>query len=271
MLALPLRRLPAETPGEEVWRRPLVPSAIADWLVPGIPNDAVEPKLGNPLNLGGPNQPRHPEDSLGTALQAHILEWVAEWSGLTVRNLARLSKRKKQTVEDVCRHMTEESWLQERGGMLYLGETGIKYVARRDRVAPESVRNRVNNDMREDHKAVGGLRLHTQAVNRTMIACCEARLPVFAGWRLVRDYPELATQLKPDLIILAQSILGEGLHLVEVERTATEPERVKGKLDPYAKVNGWESADMTAHTVEANGTTVLDYLDAIERRVIFIT
>ena len=64
-----------------------------------------------------------------------------------------------------------------------MGETGIMYVARRDRVAPESVRNRVNNDMREDHRAVGSLRLHTQAVNRTMIACREARLPVFAGWR----------------------------------------------------------------------------------------
>ena len=271
MLALPFRRLSAETPGEEVWRRPLVPSTIADWLVPDIPNDAVEPKLGNPLNLGGPNQPRHPEDSLGTALRAHILEWAAEWSGLTVGNLARLSKTKKKTVEDVCRHMTAEGWLQERGGMLYLGETGIMYVARRDRVAPESVRNRVNNEMREDHRVVGGLRLHTQAVNRTMIACREARLPVFAGWRLVRDYPELATQLKPDLVILAQSLLGQGLHFIEVERTAIDPERVRGKLDPYAKVNGWESADMMAHTVEINRTTVLDYLDTIKSRVIFIT
>ena len=102
MLALPLRRLPAETPGEEVWRRPLVPSTIADWLVPDIRKDAVEPKLGDALNLGGPGQPSRPEDSLETALRAHILEWVAEWSGLTVHNLARLSKTKKKTVEDVC-------------------------------------------------------------------------------------------------------------------------------------------------------------------------
>ena len=172
----------------------------------------------------------------------------------------------------MCRQMTDEGWLQEWGGMPYLGEAGINVRGAAGPGAPETVRGRVNNDIHEDHQEVGPLRLHTQAVNRTMITCREARLPVFAGWRLVRDYPELATQLEPDLVILAQSILGEGLHLIEVERTAKDTEGVKKKLAHTPRsVNGWESTDMMAYTVETKGTTVLDYLDAIKSRVIFIT
>ena len=201
---------------------------------------------------------------------AHILEWVAEWSGLTVKNLARLTKRSSKDVRKVCDDMIELTWLREEGGMLYMGEAGVMYVARRDRVPPETVRGRVNNDIREDHKEVGSHRLHTQAVNRTMIAFHEAGFAVFAGWRYVRDYPHERTQLKPDLLILAGSVLGEGLHLIEVERTATHTERVKGKLEPYAKVNGWDSIDAMAYTVEMNGTTVMDYRDTIRSRVIFI-
>ncbi len=269
-LRLPLLSPYDESATAEISARPLVPSTIVDWLDYDIRPDDVAPTLGNPMQVGSPDAV-HPEDILGTALQAHILKWAEEWSGLTVKNLARLTHTNRREVGEVCHNMVESGWLQERGDMLYLGPVGIRYVARRDRVAPDTVRARVNNDIAEDHRAVAPHHRHTRAVNGVMIRLHEAGFLVFAGWRMVKDLPELGTQLKPDLVIFAKSKLGEGLHLIEVERTANNPERVKDKLNPHAMVNGWESADRLGYVVGENGTTVLDYLDYIRSPVIFIT
>ncbi len=270
VLRLPLPSPADEALGAEIWRRPLVPSTIVDWLDCDIYKSDVPPKLGNPLSVGRPGGKDRPEEILGHALLAKIVEWVAEWSGLTVKNLARLTGTKGEVVKEECRKLVQEGWLQEHGGMFYLGERGIAYVARRDRVAMDKVRTRVDNDIREDNLEVGSNRNHTKAVNLTMIRLHEAGFPVCAGWRVLKDYPELGTQLKPDLAILAHSELGEGLHFIEVELTAKSPEGVKNKLEPHAKINGWDSADALAHTVTANGTTSLDYLDSARSPVIFI-
>ena len=118
--------------------------------------------------------------------------------------------------------------------MLYLGRRGMLFAARRDRVSPSIVQVRVKNAITQDHKAVGSHHRHTMAVNQLMVRLHEAGITASAGWRAVLDMPG-ATQLNPDLVMLAETPLGKGLYYIEVERTAVHPEQVAKKLTPYLR------------------------------------
>ena len=193
-------------------------------------------RLGRPEAIVNPGGNPHAEDFLGRVLPAKILTLVEEWSGLTIRQIARLCRRTEDEVSGAVRPMLESGWLQEHGGMLYLGKKGSLYVSRRDRIHVDTIRPRVEDAILQDHKPVGAHLRHTHAVNRTMIALVEAGLRPYCGWRGVRDLPGI-TQLKPDLIVSAKTSLGEGLYYIEVERTAIHPEQVAGKVRPYERAN----------------------------------
>ena len=125
--------------------------------------------------------------------------------------------------------------------MLYLAHTGILHVARRDRVSPDIVRGRVNNAIIQDHRPVGPHRLHTIAVNQIMVWLHENGITAYAGWRAIQDL--WFTQLAPDLVFYADTVLGLGVYNVEVERTAQHPEQVGDKVAPWrvAANNGVEA------------------------------
>ena len=55
-----------------------MPSTIVDWLGYDIYRSDLPPKLGNPLRVGRPGGKDRPEEILGQALLAKIVEWVAE-------------------------------------------------------------------------------------------------------------------------------------------------------------------------------------------------
>ena len=205
-----------------------------------LSNLPVKGKLGKPERAISPDVP-HPADILGEVLVARILELVEDWSGPTVRQIARLTRRTKQKVREALQRMIGEDWLVEKRGMHYLGKAGISYVAKRDRVSEDTVETRVAAAIKDDHKPVGAQFLHTKAVNEVMIRLVEARVPVFPGWRSVTDL-EGTTQLKPDLVFFAETKLGFARYHVEVERTAKHPEQVKEKLEPYilAYSLGWQ-------------------------------
>lgn len=200
-------------------------------MVADIPEIEIR-KQGRPQKLVRPDQVPHPEDLLGDVLPAMALELVEEWLGLREQDIARRCRRTRKQVEDVVRRMLENDWLVEIGGMLYLGPRGCLYAARRDRVSPGTVRTRVRDAIRQDHKKVGAHRRHTIAVNETMLRLYEAGITAHAGWRAVLDIPG-RTQIKPDLVILAEALLGLGVYYIEVERTAVHPEQVLDKLYPY--------------------------------------
>ncbi len=188
--------------------------------------------LGNVRRVVRPDAPPDPEDLMGSMVHANVVDLVAEWPGLTRKqNARRLKRSREKFIDPAADEMLESKWLQEAAGMLYLGERGILYVARRDRVSPDIVRTRVANDIRSDHLPVAPRRRHTIAVNDVMLRLHEAGIEAWAGWRAVRDLQ--STQLAPDLVLVAETLLGAGLYYVEVERSATSPERVADKIDPY--------------------------------------
>ena len=207
------------------------------------PHDRVEDfpvfpprRLGNPLRVLRPDGPPHPGDILGSVVPARILDLASEWSGLRVKDYARLLKRSRKEIGKIAQTMIQGEWLQERNSMLYLGKVGILYVARRDRVSPDIVRTRVEGNIAMDHRPVGAHHRHTIAVNTTMIRAYEAGIPVFAGWRAVWNLED--TQLAPDLLIVAATPLGVGVHYIEVERTAELPEQVDDKINPWGIAHG---------------------------------
>lgn len=106
------------------------------------------------------------------------------------------------------------------------------FAARRDRVSPNRIQVRVRDAIKQDHKPVGSHRRHTVAVNQVMIRLREAGITAYPGWRAVMDIPG-ATQLKPDLVMFAETPLGMYLYYIEVERTAVHPDQVARKLFPY--------------------------------------
>ena len=197
-----------------------------------VGNWPVDTSVGRPQKVVNPLDGPHAEDFLGDVLPARILDLVEEWSGLRVRDIARLTHVGSGQVRPVVQHMFEGDWLVERGDMLYLGERGIKSGARRDRIRPSTVRTRVAAALQEDHKAVGRHKWHTIAVNETMIRLAEAGYAPVPGWRAVKDLAG-RTQLKPDLVFYAIGPFGAGHYCVEVERTAKHPEQVDDKLHPY--------------------------------------
>ena len=206
------------------------------------PHDRVEDsmvfpprRLGDPLRVIRPDEGAHPEDIFGSVERSRILNWAAEWSGLRVRDLARLLKRARKDIRPIVKEMVKSNWLQEINKMLYLGRNGILFVARRDRVSPDTVRARVGHNISMDHRRVGAHRLHTIAVNETMIRLVEAGIPVFAGWRALWNLGQ--TQLAPDLVIIAESRFGIGVHNIEIERTAVRPEQVASKIVPWETAN----------------------------------
>ena len=204
---------------------------------------ALQPHLGeNLLRVVRPDHPPVPEDLLGAAVPSRILDLVAEWSGFRRKDLARrLSRSKPRVIDPTVDEMIQGKWLQEVGGMLYLDQTGILYVARRDRVHDASVRTRVESAIAQDHRKVAPHRNHTVAANVLMIRLHESGIAAYAGWRAVRDLGY--TQLAPDLVIVAASELGAGVHYIEVERTARYPEQIWDKIYPHqlAFTNGVEA------------------------------
>ena len=207
-------------------------------VTPG-PHDTAEDReiyeftaIGDPRKAVRFDGPPHPEDLFGEALPSNIFELIAQWPGLRVQDIARLSRRSRKEVYELTQEMVRGEWLQERGGMLYLGKRGVLFTARRDRVSPSGIQVRVRDAIKQDHKPVGSHRLHTMAVNQVMIRLREAGITAFPGWRAVLDIPGV-TQLKPDLVAFAETPLGEYLYYIEVERTAVHPEQVSKKLAPY--------------------------------------
>ena len=188
--------------------------------------------IGDPRKVARFDGPPHPEDLFGQALPFSIFELVAQWPGLRVKDIARLCRRSRKEVDEITQEMVRREWLQERGGMLYLGKRGMLFAARRDRVSPNGIQVRVRDAIAQDHKPVGSHRRHTVAVNQVMIRLQEAGITAFPGWRAFLDIPGV-TQLKPDLVAFAETPLGRYLYYIEVERTAVHPGQVARKLAPY--------------------------------------
>ena len=214
-------------------------ASIYRGVVSPVSHDTVEDReIFDPSSIGNPGKvfpfdgPPCPEDLFGEALPFNVFELVDQWPGLRVQDIARLCRRSRKEVHDLTQKMVRMEWLQERGEMLYLGKRGMLYAARRDRVSPSRIQARVRDAIAQDHKPVGGHRRHTLAVNQVMIRLREAGIKVFPGWRSVVDIPGV-TQLKPDLVMFAETPLGAYLYYIEVERTAVHPEQVANKLAPY--------------------------------------
>ena len=201
------------------------------------PETHDEGDIGNPGRVARFDGPPHPEDIFGEVLPAMTLDLVAEWPGLRAQDIARRCQRSREEARNVTQRVVEEGWLREHEAMLYLGQKGMRFVARRDRVSPSTVQARVKDAITQDHKEVGSHRRHTMAINETMIRLHEAGITAFAGWRAVLDIPG-GTQLKPDLVMDAETPLGLGLYHIEVERTAVRPEQVAKKLSPYRRAHG---------------------------------
>ena len=193
-------------------------------------------RIGDPGKVARFDGPPHPEDLFGETLFYMVFELVAQWPGLIVQDIARRCRRSKGEVAEVVQQLTGMGWLQERGGMLYLGKGGIIFVSRRDGVSVNGVEARVGDAITQDHRQVGAHRIHTAAVNRLMVRLHEAGIRAFPGWRAVLDIPGV-TQLKPDMVMFAETPLGRGLHYIEVERTAKSPEQVAKKFAPYREAH----------------------------------
>ena len=188
--------------------------------------------IGDPRKIVQFDGPPHPEDLFGETLPFSTFELVAQWPGLRVKDIARLYRRSRKEVHEITQEMVRREWLQEHGGMLYLGKRGMLFAARRDRVSPNGIQVRVRDAIKQDHKPVGSHRRHTVAVNELMIRLREAGITAFPGWRAILDIPG-GTQLKPDLVMFAETPLGRYLYYIEVERTAVHPGQVARKLAPY--------------------------------------
>ena len=180
-----------------------------------------------------PDAPPEAADLLGMAVPAATLDLVSGWSGLRRQDLARrLARSKGDVIDPVVDEMIAGKWLQEVNGMLYPAGTGILHVARRDRVSADTVRGRVAAAIKLDHLPVGSHRRHTIAVNQVMIRLHESGMTPWEGWRAVENVG--STQLAPDLVIFAVTLLGRGVYPIEVERTAVHPEQVADKLHPWS-------------------------------------
>ena len=193
-------------------------------------------EIGNPQRAAGFDGTSRPEDILGGAVASQSFDLVAEWPGLRVKDIARRCQRSGKEVHALIQDMTRADLLQEHDEMLYLGERGILYLSRRDRVSAESVRRRVKGAAAQDHRQVGSHRRHTIAVNQLMLRLYESGITPFAGWRAVLNIPNV-TQPNPDLVIYADTPLGVGLYYIEVERTAVHPMQVSRKIGPYREAH----------------------------------
>ena len=227
--------------------------------VQDYPYDAWSP-VGNPLRVIRPDNGPHPEDFLGRVVPSRILDLVEEWHGLRVRDLGRLLGRSRKEVQEAVARMVQDQWLQDVEGMLYLGRQGVLYVAGRDRVSPGSVRTRVDNAVRQDHKKVGSQRRHTTAVNETMVRLCKAGITPHAGWRATMDLG--STQLAPDLAIVLETALGSSIYCIEVERTAKHPEKVSDKIHPYR--TAFEDGELTGMAGKVAGVIFIVELPSAE-------
>lgn len=80
--------------------------------------------IGDPRKIARFDGPPHPEDLFGQAVPFSIFELAAQWPGLRVRDIARLCRRSKNEVDEITQEMVRGEWLQEHGGMVYLGKRG---------------------------------------------------------------------------------------------------------------------------------------------------
>ena len=217
--------------------------AFCEGVVGPRPHDTVRDRetwppgeIGNPQRAAGFDGTSNPEDILGGTVAALAFDIVAEWPGQRVKDIARRCQRSGKEVHALIQDMTRRLLMQERAGMLYLGERGILYVSRRDRVSANRVQARVKDAIAQDHRQVGSHRRHTIAVNQLMLRLYESGITPFAGWRAVLDIPGV-TQLKPDLVMFAETALGRYLYYIEVERTAVHPQQVARKITPYREAH----------------------------------
>lgn len=215
---------------------------VCEGVVQGAPYDQVwdvpegkSRRPGRPQKLIRYDGEPHPEDLFGSVLPHMILNLVEDWWGLRVKDIARYCHQTRAVVNEAVQGMLMAEWLVEVGGMLYLGTRGCLYVARRDRVSPETVKRRIRDAIAQDHRAVGPHRRHTIAINEVMIRLHEDLIVAYPGWRAVMNLP--GTQINPDMVFLAETLLGAGIYYIEVERTAVHPEQILDKVFPYREAH----------------------------------
>ena len=193
-------------------------------------------RLGRPQNVANPLVDPRPENVLGRALPNIIFRKAEVWLGISVQDIAEHTSVGKGKIEVEVEGLVAVGLLQRVGDMLYPGyEAGCNFIAARDRIHVTTVRAMVRNAISEDHKPVGGKRLHTQAVNKTMLVLDKDGLNPLPE-RFLNFVVTARVQVRPDIVFMSATGLGEGLYCLEVERTAIHPEQVQHKVDSYDDV-----------------------------------
>ena len=192
----------------------------------------------------GPRRPQLPvyirrTAPLSNVLGFRIFTFLADWSGLTREQIVRLCQDSWGRADEMLKAMLALDLIQVKEGMYYLGSGGCTYLANLDGVHVNTVRARVDREIREDHKQVRAHRRHTIGRNDMMIAMREAGLSVYPGWRTLHNIPDV-TQIPPDALLLVlvnhgTNVEGPVLVFVEFERSARNPADVEKKFEPYVK------------------------------------
>ena len=172
---------------------------------------------------------------LSSVLGTRIFGLAEEWSGLTAGQFQRVCREGGGNIEATLMALVDSELMRVIKGMYYLGRGGEIYVADRDGVHVKSVRGRINTDITQDHREVAPHRRHTLGRNDMMVAMKSAGLLVYAGWRTLRNIPDV-TQVPPDAVMMAKNNFGEVVVFLEYERSAIKPSRVSNKVGPYLKL-----------------------------------
>ncbi len=194
-------------------RRPQPPQGIPEWLAESAHGGALD---------GVEN--------------TRVFSKVEDYQGSLITQVARGARIRRDTVRKMLDVMAQHDLVRELEGGYYLGDGGIKFIARRDRESIPMARSRFSTYIEEDGRYRAQQRRHDRKTTDVAIRFQEAGLTPFTGRRMVVNYPHL-TQIKPDLwCVLA---LGDGTVLfvaVEVEFSAKKDKAISDKLLPYRVV-----------------------------------
>ena len=172
-------------------------------------------------------------EALNRVESVRIFGRVEQYPGSLISHVAKGANVRTNVARAALGLMIQHDLVRELERGFYLGEEGMKFIARRDRLHIQTVRAFFATYLAEDGGYRRQQRRHDRGVAKLDILFREQGTTVAPGRRMVLDFPGL-TQLKPDLWVAVP--VGDGTVVwvaVELEYSATKTAAIACKLNSF--------------------------------------
>ena len=174
---------------------------------------------------------------LSGVLPYRIMGLAEEWDALCEEDAEDLLDEKIGPVSDAFASLVAAGFLVRVEEWYYMSEVAMKWEAAKDRISVATLSRRLSSYLNESMARHHHDLQHNRGMLEIVRILKNRGIPVYAGFRGVRNFPGL-TQIKPDGLLYAEGPWGRCLHLVEYERTASSTEEINKKLRTYRRAAG---------------------------------